>query len=275
MARNLCLVISFDGTAYNGYQSQPGGQTIQDKLEEAVAILTGERVHVTGSGRTDAGVHARRMYVNFRTESKIPVDRWAIALNTRLPDDIVVHSAREVPDDFHARHQAVSKTYRYTINCRKFPDPFRRRYEFHHPTPLDIEAMREGLAFLVGEHDFTSFTNPHSTLPHHVRTIYEAQIIADASADEIPDFLEEADRIRYPGKSRGVYHLYVTGNGFLYNMVRIIAGTLIRVGEGKLAPADIAAILAAKDRDRAGPTAVPHGLMLWDVAYRDFALSPA
>lgn len=269
MKRNLCLVISFDGTEYNGFQSQPGGNTIQDKLQEAVEILTGERVHVTGSGRTDAGVHARRMFVNFHTVSKIPVDRWAIALNTRLPDDIVVHSAREVPEHFHSRHSAVRKTYRYTINCRKFPDPFRRKYEFHHPTPLDIEAMREGLKHLVGEHDFTSFTNPHSTLPHHIRTIYEARIVADESADEIPTFLEEADRIRYPGKSRGRYHLYVTGNGFLYHMVRIIVGTILHVGEGKFPPQEIAAILAARDRSQAGPTAVPRGLTLWDVEYEE------
>jgi tRNA pseudouridine38-40 synthase len=271
MTRNICLVIGYDGTGYNGYQSQPGGNTIQDKLEEAVGILTGERIRVIGSGRTDAGVHARRMCVNFHTESKIPIDRWAIALNTRLPNDIVVHSAREVPQRFHARHDAVRKTYRYTINCRKFPDPFRRMYEFHHPLPLDIEAMREGLTYLLGEHDFSSFTNPHSTQTSHVRVLYEARLVADDTADEIPTLTEEADRLRYPGKSRGVYHLYLTGNGFLYNMVRIIAGTILLVGEGKLPPERISAILEAKDRSQAGPTAVPHALTLWDVEYETFS----
>lgn len=269
MRRNLCLVISYDGTDYFGFQSQPGGNTIQDKLEEAIRILTGDRTHVTGSGRTDAGVHARRMCVNFHTESPIPAERWAIALNARLPADIVVHSAREVPDDFNARRHAVRKTYRYTINCCKFPDIFRRRYEFHHPTPLDIEGMRSGLGHLIGEHDFTSFTSPLSTKPHHVRTIYEARLVEEPLSDPIPTFREEADRIRYPGKQRGIYHLFVSGNGFLYNMVRIIAGTILQVGEGKRTPGEMASILAARDRSRAGPTAVPHGLFLWDVEYTD------
>ena len=265
--RNLCLIISYDGTGYNGFQSQPEGNTIQDKLEEAIGILTKERVRVSGAGRTDAGVHARKMPVNFHTGSSIPIERWAIALNARLPDDIVVHSAREVEPDFHASRSSACKTYRYTINCRKFPDVFRRKYEFHHPTPLDIEAMREGLRHLQGEHDFTSFTSPLSTKPHHVRTLYDLRLEEEPFADEIPTFLEEADRIRYPGKTRGVFHLYVTGNGFLYNMVRIIVGTILQVGEGKRPPEEMAAILAARNRAMAGPTAMPHGLCLWQVEY--------
>jgi tRNA pseudouridine38-40 synthase len=252
--RNIGLLVSYDGSAYNGYQSQPGGNTIQDRLEEAIRLLTGETVRVIGSGRTDAGVHARGQVVNFRTESRIPVERWALALNTRLPDDIVVLAAAEVPADFHARHSAVRKTYRYTINSCRFPDVFRRRYQFHHPTPLDFGAMREGAQHLLGEHDFSSFASPQSALPHHVRTLYEARLE-----------LERQDEGGEAG--RGIVHLYVTGNGFLYNMVRIIAGTLIQVGEGKRAPGDIAAILAARDRSQAGPTAVPHGLALWEVEY--------
>jgi tRNA pseudouridine38-40 synthase len=267
MRRNLCLVISYDGTAYFGFQSQPSGNTVQDKLEEAIRILTGEHIHVTASGRTDAGVHARCMIANFYTTSKIPVERWAIALNGRLPDDIVVHSAREVAEEFHSRRHAIRKTYRYTINCCKFPDLFRRKYEFHHPTPLDIGAMKKGLQYLLGEHDFSSFTSPLSTKPHHVRTVYEARLEADEGSDVIPTLLEEFDGQRYPGKTRGVYHLYVTGNGFLYNMVRIIAGTILQVGEGKRTPVDMVSILAARNRAKAGPTAVPHGLTLWNVEY--------
>lgn len=267
MTRNIALVISYDGTAYNGFQSQPGGNTIQDKLEEAIRMLTGERLRVTGSGRTDAGVHARKMVVNFRTESRIPIERWAIALNTRLPDDIVVHSARVVPDDFHAIRSALRKTYRYTINSSRFPDPFRRRYEYHHPLPLDVEAMRKGLSHLVGEFDFTSFASPQSQMPSHIRTIYEARLEVEEPPLAFPTLLESFDRERYPGKTRGLIHLYVTGNGFLYQMVRIIAGTILLVGEGKLSPDDIPAILAAKDRSKAGPTAVPSGLMLWEVVY--------
>jgi len=267
MTRNIALVISYDGTAYNGFQSQPSRNTIQDKLEEAVRILTGETLRVTGSGRTDAGVHARKMVVHFRTASKIPIERWAVALNSRLPEDIVVHSAREVPEHFHAIRSALRKTYRYTINTSRFPDPFRRKYEYHHPIPLDVEAMRKGLAHLVGEHDFTSFASPQSQLDNHVRTIYEARLELEEPPLSFPTLLEDFDRERYPGRTRALIHLYITGNGFLYQMVRIIAGTILLVGEGKLSPDDIPAILAAKDRNRAGPTAVPWGLTLWDVVY--------
>lgn len=269
--RNIALVVSYDGTDYNGFQSQPEGHTIQNRLEHAIRMLTGEPVKVTGSGRTDAGVHARAQTVNFPTASAIPIERWAIALNTRLPDDIVVRKAWVAPDGFNARRHASSKTYRYTINCNRVPDLFRRRYEFHHPTPLDIEAMREGLRHLVGEHDFTSFASRQSTKPSHVRTVLEAklELEREATGDEIFDFAygAEWDAEHYPGKSRGIIHLYVKGNGFLYNMVRIIAGTMIQVGEGKIPPARIADILAARNRSQAGPTAVAKGLNLWEVTY--------
>ncbi|XID90805.1 tRNA pseudouridine(38-40) synthase TruA [Paenibacillaceae bacterium WGS1546] len=269
--RNIALVVSYDGTDYQGFQSQPGGRTIQDRLEHAILALTGEPVRITGSGRTDAGVHARAQTVNFPTSSAIPIERWAIALNTRLPDDIVVRKAWVAPDGFNARHHAVSKTYRYTINCNRVPDLFRRRYEFHHPTPLDIGAMREALRPLVGEHDFTSFASPLSTKPSHVRMILEARLELEREStgeDSFdPAYGAEWDAEHYPGKSRGIVHLYVKGTGFLYNMVRIIAGTLIHVGEGKIPPERVADILAAKDRSQAGPTAVAKGLSLWEVAY--------
>lgn len=272
MRRNLCMTISYDGTAYNGFQSQPSGNTIQNKLEDAIGMLTGEQTHVTGAGRTDAGVHARKMVANFYTASRIPVERWAVALNSRLPDDIVVHAVQEVPESFHARRHAIRKTYRYTINCCKFPNLFRRHYEFHHPTPLDIGAMQSALQYLIGEHDFTSFASPLSTKPHHVRKITDARLVSEPQADETigqASTVDVFDKLRYPGKSRGVYHLYITGNGFLYQMVRIIAGTIMQVGEGKRAPEEIAAILAAKDRAKAGPTAMPHGLTLWDIEYEN------
>lgn len=273
MRRNLCLIIGYDGTAYYGFQSQPSGNTVQDKLEASIRMLTGNQTHVTGAGRTDAGVHARKMAVNFYTDSRIPVERWAVALNTRLPKDIIVHSAHEVPDDFHARRHAIRKTYRYTINCRKFPDIFRRHYEFHHPTPLNIEAMQASLRYLIGEHDFTSFTSPLSTKPHHVRTLFKTELVAESNGDEIAAYHESTDLQRFPGKSRGVYHLYVTGNGFLYQMVRIIVGTILQVGEGKRRPEEIGAILEARDRAKAGPTAVPHGLTLWGIEYANNLLA--
>jgi len=265
--RNICLVIGYDGSAYSGFQSQPNGNTVQDRLEEAIRLLTGDRTHVTGAGRTDAGVHARKMAVNFYTQSQIPIERWAVALNTRLPEDIAVHSAHEVPEPFHARRHAIRKTYRYTINCRKFPDLFRRKYEFHHPTPLNVEAMKAGLQHLIGEHDFTSFTSPLSTKPHHVRTVFEARMVSEPLGDAVPTYLEQFDELRYAGKSRGVYHIFITGNGFLYQMVRIIVGTILQVGEGKRMPEEIASILESRDRSKAGPTAVPHGLTLWNIEY--------
>ncbi|MCD9026391.1 tRNA pseudouridine(38-40) synthase TruA [Cohnella silvisoli] len=270
--RNIGLIVSYDGTDYYGFQSQPSGNTIQDKLEEAIYVLTGERIHVTGSGRTDAGVHARGQVVNFSTASSIPIERWMLALNTRLPNDIVVQSAFTVPEQFNSRRKATSKTYRYTINCNRNPDLFRRRYEFHHPTPLDFDAMQNGLTHLLGKHDFSSFTAPQSTKPSHIRTILEARLEVEPDYPEKiklpPDHFGHAwDDLHYPGKQRGVFHIYITGTGFLYNMVRIIAGTLIQVGEGKRASSDMASILASRNRARAGPTAVPHGLSLWEVKY--------
>lgn len=270
--RNIALIVGYDGTDYYGFQSQPGGNTIQDLLEQAIFMLTGERSSVYGSGRTDAGVHARCQVVNFKTESAIPIERWALALNTRLPNDIVVQSVYIVPDSFHARHDAISKTYRYSINCNRIPDLFRRRYEFHHPTPLDFEAMEEGVSHLIGEHDFTSFASPLSTKTSHVRTILAARVEAEKESESritYPDYGygRSWDERYHPGRQRGIVHLYVTGSGFLYNMVRIIAGTLIQVGSGKRKPSDIASILAACNRAKAGPTAVPLGLTLWEVEY--------
>jgi len=270
--QNIGLVIGYDGTDYYGFQSQPGGNTIQDKIEEAIFILSGERVKLTGSGRTDAGVHARGQVANFSTSSSIPAERWAMALNARLPDDIVVQSAFRVSPDFHSRRSAVRKTYRYSINCYRIPDIFRRRCEFHHPLPLDFEGMRSGLAHLLGTHDFTSFTSPISKASSHVRTIYDARIEIEERqtvAAAFPNAFRELawDREHYPGKQRGIAHLYITGNGFLYNMVRIIVGTLLQVGEGKRSADSVAAVLAACNRAKAGPTAAPHGLALWEVEY--------
>lgn len=276
--RNIGLIVSYDGTNYYGFQSQPGGNTIQNKLEEAIQALSGEVIHVTGSGRTDAGVHARGQVVNFTTSSSIPIERWMLALNTRLPNDIVVQSVFLVPDQFHARRGAKSKTYRYTINCNRNPDLFRRRYQFHHPTPLDFAAMRSGLECLLGEHDFSSFTAPKSTKSSHVRTILDVRMdLEEAYPDHYPipadHFGREWDELHYPGKQRGVIHLYVTGSGFLYNMVRIIAGTLIQVGEGKRTAGDMKTILDACNRAAAGPTAMPHGLSLWEVVYEGIGIS--
>ncbi|RXZ82817.1 tRNA pseudouridine(38-40) synthase TruA [Paenibacillaceae bacterium] len=243
--RNICMTVSYDGTAYYGFQTQPAGRTVQDEVERAIGKLTGEQVKIHGSGRTDAGVHAYGQVFHFHTASPIPVERWALAMNTWLPDDIIIRHAEEVPLAFHARRAAIRKTYRYSIRLGPTPDVFRRRYEFHHYSPLMIEPMREALTYLIGEHDFTSFTSIRSTKKSHVRTIYEA----------------------YAVEEDGVLHTYFTGNGFLYNMVRVIMGTLMRIGEGKAAASDIPNILAARDRSLAGPKAMAHGLTLMRVEY--------
>ncbi|MCQ6563677.1 tRNA pseudouridine(38-40) synthase TruA [Paenibacillus mendelii] len=243
--KNIRMIVSYDGTRYNGFQTQPSGNTIQDILESAIKVLTKEEIRIIGSGRTDAGVHARGQVLNFQTNSRIPAERWTLAINARLPEDIVVLRTDEVSAEFHSRHSAKRKTYQYTIDTNQFPDVFTRRYRVHHYAPLDVSAMRDVLAALVGEHDFTSFASPQSTQPSHIRTIYEAELVV----------------------GDGRLDIFVTGNGFLYNMVRIIAGTAIWVGEGKMEAKDIPAILASKDRTKAGPTAPPQGLTLLHVEY--------
>lgn len=249
------MTVSFDGTSYYGFQSQPGGNTIQDVIEQTLQGLTGEKIKIIGSGRTDAGVHARGQVFNFLTDSAIPTERWSMALNGRLPKDIVILDTREVHEGFHARRSAKRKTYRYTINANQFVDVFQRHYQFHHPGKLNVSAMQEGLKYLIGTHDYTSFASRHSTKPSHIRTIYDAFITVDTSS------------CRPDSRDQGIIEFYITGNGFLQHMVRIIMGTLLQVGEGKRTPQDIADILAARNRSAAGPTAVSHGLMLWQVEY--------
>lgn len=252
--RNIKLIVCYEGTGYSGFQTQSHRNTIQDKLEEAIFVLTQETVKVHGSGRTDAGVHARAQAANFETNSKIPVERWCLALNARLPEDIVVIGAEEVPADFHARKSSKRKTYRYSIRCGRYPDLFARRTLLHHRAPLRTDLMRQALAVLEGEHDFTSFCTVRSSVDSHVRTIFETGLVAESCS-----FDEDGQA--------GVIHIFITGSGFLYNMVRIIVGTLLEIGEGKRSVSDMESILLAKDRAAAGPTAEPHGLMLWDVKY--------
>ncbi len=255
VVRNLLMTVCYDGSNYYGFQTQPGGNTIQDCLEAAIRNLTGEAVKIHGSGRTDAGVHARQQPFHFITSSKIPVERWCLALNMRLPADIRVTSAEEVDLEFHARRSAKRKTYRYAINANRVPDVFQRSYQLHHPGKLDVTAMQQGLTYLIGTHDYTSFASRHSTKASHVRTVDEARIELDTS-------------LAIPGtRDQGVIHLYISGNGFLQHMVRIIVGTLLEVGQGKRPPGQMKQILEAKDRKAAGPTAESKGLMLWSVEY--------
>ena len=246
--RRIMLTVSYDGTAYNGWALQSSTpNTIEGMLNRAIHDLTGEEVQVIGASRTDAGVHAYGNVAVFDTQSSIPGDRFLFALNQKLPEDIRIVESKEVAADFHPRHCNTEKTYEYRICNTQIPDPTRRLYTFHFSMPLDAEVMNEAAQFLMGEHDFTSFCNVESQALSHVRTIIDAHVVRNG--DEVV--------------------ISITGNGFLYNMVRIIAGTLIQIGRGKGRPADIREMLEKKDRTAAGPTAPAQGLFLIKYEFLD------
>ena len=239
------LVVAYEGTNYCGWQIQPNGITIEQALNETLSSLLGEEITVTGASRTDAGVHSLGNVAVFETHTKMPAEKISFALNQRLPEDIVVQESCQVPEDFHPRFSKSRKTYEYRIlNCR-FRQPLERRTSYFYHYPLDVSAMQKAAAYLVGEHDFTSFASVHAQTNTYVRTIYALDVV------------REGDMIR----------IRVQGNGFLYNMVRIIAGTLIQVGAGIKKPEDMESILAGKDRELAGPTAPAHGLTMIGLEY--------
>lgn len=245
--RYLKITLAYEGTAYAGWQVQPGshGPTIQGKVEEALAFLTGEKIRVVAAGRTDAGVHARGQVISFTTHSRIPVERWPWALNSVLPEDIVALEAVEVGPDFHARFSAKSKTYRYTIDNGIFPDVFKRKFAWHVRYPLDLQAMEKAALYLVGRHDFRSFA---------------------AAGRPVKNFEREVKDVCWL-KEGPFIHFEITADGFLYNMVRIIVGTLVEIGLGRRRPEDMEVILAGRKRSLAGPTAPAHGLCLMRVDY--------
>jgi len=248
MRRNIKLTLEYDGTAYHGWQSQDNAVTVQSTVTAAVCRLTGENCSITGSSRTDAGVHALGFVCNFFTESNIPADKFSYALNTLLPDDIVVIRSEEVPADFHSRYSARAKKYCYLIYNSVFPSAILRHRAYHVYYKLDVGAMNEAAAFFKGTHDFAAFCASEASVKTTVRTIMAADVR------------------RLPHDDR-LIELSVTGDGFLYNMVRIIAGTLVEVGFGKLSPQDIPDIINSLDRRRAGRTAPAHGLYLAEVFY--------
>ena len=247
--RRIKLTVAYDGTNYCGWQVQPNGITIEEMLNRAISKLTKESIAVIGASRTDSGVHARGNVAVFDTESSIPGDRFSYALNQRLPEDIVVVKSEEVPLDWHPRYCDCTKNYEYRILNTKTPDPLRRMNYTFVSFDLDVDKMREAAAYLVGEHDFASFCCVRTNAGTTVRTIYKLDI------EERP----EAD-----GRE---LIIRVSGNGFLYNMVRIIAGTLIRVGRGFYTSEQVKDILDAKDRQAAGLTAPPQGLVLAGIDY--------
>ena len=244
--KRVYLTVAYDGTAYHGSALQEHEpETIEAYLNRAVRAATGEDSPVIGASRTDAGVHARGAVFVFDTESSIPPERFIYVLNHLLPEDIRICESREVPADFHPRKQPCSKTYRYRILNSETEDPTRRLYTWHMPRALDVAKMQAAARFLVGEHDFTSFCAAASTSPDHVRTITALEV--ERHDDEIV--------------------ITVTGNGFLYNMVRIIAGTLVQIGWGWREPEEMKTILEGRDRALAGATAPPQGLMLMGYEY--------
>ncbi len=239
--RRIMLTVAYDGTAYSGFAVQENTpETIEGKLNEAIERLTGEKTEVIGASRTDAGVHAYGNVVVFDTESTIPGDRFIFAINHELPQDIRITDSREVSPDFHPRHCNTEKTYEYRILNTPISVPTKRLYACHFSMPLDVDIMNEAAAYLVGEHDFTSFCNAQSQALSHVRTVKDVHVTRNG--DEVV--------------------ISVTGNGFLYNMVRIIAGTLMQIGRGKGGPSQMKTILEKKNRAAAGPTAPPQGLFL-------------
>ena len=248
MSRRIRLIVSYDGTNYVGWQLQENGVSVQQRLNEALAYLTGEPIQVHGSGRTDSGVHARAQVAHFDTSARMPADKFAIAMNTRLPRDIRVLYSEETTEDFHARFSAKNKTYRYTVQTGPHSDVFTRDTALHVHTPLDLERMQHAAKDVLGEHDFAAFMSAGSTLERTVRTVFRSEWTRD-----------------------GRYLYYdVSANGFLYNMVRILVGTMLEIGSGKLPQDALARAIASKRRDDAGATAPPHGLMLIRVQYEDF-----
>ena len=244
--RNIKLVIEYDGKEFNGWQKQPTKLNIQGEIERAIKQITREEVDLTASGRTDAGVHALGQVANFKTNSNIPIEKIPIALNSNLKKSIVIKSAEEVEERFHSRLNCKRKTYRYIINNSKYGTAIYRNLETHIPMKLDIQKMQEAVKYFEGEHNFKAFKASGTSSKSSVRTIYKAEVI-DAGNEKI--------------------YIELTGNGFLYNMVRIISGTLVEVGLGKIKPSEIQTIIESQKRENAGKTLPPQGLYLVNVEY--------
>ncbi|NLC11522.1 MAG: tRNA pseudouridine(38-40) synthase TruA [Firmicutes bacterium] len=244
---NYKVHLSYDGTCYSGFQVQQNATTIQGVLQQVLQVLYKREIKVTGAGRTDAGVHAREQVVSFKAPPFIPLAKLPLALNSMLPPDIRVWHAEIVADNFNACRSAREKTYRYTIDTGFYPDVFRRLYTWHYPQEVDFAKLEEAARYLVGTHDFTAFKAAGSKVKNNIRTITDFKLLHKGN----------------------FVVMQFTGDGFLYKMVRIMIGTLLEIGQNKKArPEDIEKILQARDRDKAGVTAPPHGLCLWSIKYR-------
>lgn len=248
--KRVMLTIAYDGTNYCGWQIQINGITVEEIINKALCTLTGEEIAVIGASRTDSGVHALGNVAVFDTNSRIPGDKFSYALNQKLPNDIRIQASREVPADFHPRYGNSIKTYQYQILNRRHPIPTMRLYTDFEFMPLNVEKMQQACAYLVGEHDFKSFCSLGSQVQTTVRTIYDLRLTKEGE----------------------VITITISGNGFLYNMVRIIVGTLIKIGLGVYPPEHMIDIMEAKDRMAAGPKAPGQGLTLVKLLYE--ALEP-
>ena len=245
--KRVLLCVAYDGTAYSGWQLQDNAPTIEGELNKALSDIHGEEIRVIGASRTDAGVHALCNMAVYDTDARMPGEKVSFALNTRLPDDIRAVWSKEVPDDFHPRHMLTEKTYEYRIWNADFMPPTKRLYYYHVSKLLDVEAMKKASECLVGEHDFKSFSSIYTTAETTVRNITGIEVV------------KELDEV----------FIRVSGNGFLYNMVRIIAGTLIEVGLKRKDEGYVKAALEALNREAAGPTAPAHGLLLKDFRFME------
>lgn len=245
--RNIALFLKYDGSAYHGWQVQKNACSVAQTLEEAAAAVVGHKVHMTGCGRTDAGVHARVYVANFRTESTIPCNRLPYALNTHLPDDIVVYDARQVHDGFNAIGSCVRKEYTYQIYNSRIRDPFYVNRAWFYPKHLDETIMQEAASQFVGTHDFAAVRSVGTDVKSTVRTVHHFEVE------------RQGDLIL----------LRICANGFLYNMARAMTGTVVYAAEGKIAPKDIGKILAEGNRTAAGPTVPPGGLYMTQLWYDD------
>lgn len=243
--KNIQMIIAYKGTHYAGWQRQPNVLTIEEVLTGAIEAIIGETVTLYGSGRTDAGVHALGQSANFHTESRVPPERFAAALNTKLPEDIRVLSSCEAPEGFHSRYSAKGKVYTYQMYLNPVSSPFYAEYSWHMNGPVDVSRMKAASAAFLGEHDFRGFMASGSSVKGTVRTI---QSIV---------FEQEGPLLR----------ITYTGNGFLYNMVRIMTGTLAEIGTGRIKADALPGIIASCDRKQAGITAPPQGLFLREVLY--------
>ncbi|MBU9738636.1 tRNA pseudouridine(38-40) synthase TruA [Diplocloster agilis] len=244
--KRIKLTVAYDGTNYSGFQIQNNASTIEGELKKCLTALLQEEVELIGASRTDAGVHALGNVAVFDTDTRIPAEKISYALNVRLPEDIRIQHSCQVSSDWHPRYQNTIKTYEYRIYNRPFPNPVVRLYSHHVYWSLDDSKMAEAAKYLTGEHDFASFCSAGAQVQSTVRTIYEAAVQAEES---------------------GMITIRLKGNGFLYNMVRIIAGTLMEAGRGSLPPEQVQDILAACDRSKAGPTAPAKGLTLMGIQY--------